>query len=92
MNHISYNNVEQKDSPPVSVNTHWIGDALLNMAQMYCNVGNYQQAIEWCGAYMLSNQPNEQLEKILKNIFQRTHSFGIKKQAAKLYRAIVTPA
>ena len=79
-----YTKPAQKDLPPVSSNTEWIGDALLNIAAMYCKVGNYQQAIDWCHTFLLTNQKNDQLISILTDIIRQARSFGVKKQAARL--------
>ena len=44
-------------------------NTFLDMAQMYCCIGNYSQAFDWCLSYLECAQPNEQLSYILEMIF-----------------------
>ena len=56
----------------------------LDMAQMYCCIGNYNQAFEWCMSYLEWGPPNVQLKHILHTIILKSHSVGLRQQVATL--------
>ncbi|MAZ39046.1 MAG: hypothetical protein CMF49_02920 [Legionellales bacterium] len=57
-------------------------NTFLDMAQMYCCIGNYSQAFDWCLSYLECAQPNEQLSYILEMILLKSHSAGLKQQVS----------
>ena len=84
MNNINSIRLKKETLSSTLSHSEWVGDALLNVAKMYCKVGNYQQAIEWCETFLLTNKKNEQLTSILADIARQARSFGVKKQAQRL--------